>query len=194
MPEIVGENGCGRLSTKRMALIRNSNRCQCFLLHRSRCLSQKIKYMCAYKPKSWREKMQMPKEPRIVVTKKKMVGVEAGKKLLIPTPKLIESYIRKIPAGQFISVTQMREALAKKFKADATCPLTTGIFLRTVAESALEKQQEERNKKDMTPFWRVIEPDSTMASKLSCGPAFIAAARNKERKLQSPLASSKPHR
>ncbi len=75
-------------------------------------------------------------------------------------------------------VAKMRQFLAKVHHADATCPVTTGIFLRIVAEAAYEEYLE--GKQDITPFWRVIEPDSILAKKLVATPAFIVAMRERE--------------
>jgi hypothetical protein len=35
--------------------------------------------------------------------------------------------------------------------------------------------------KSITPFWRVIEPNSTLAKKLSFGQDFLIAQRKKEK-------------
>ena len=67
--------------------------------------------------------------------------------------------------------------LARVHGADRTCPLTTGIFLRIVAEAAWEELQAGADPGAITPFWRVIAPDSSLARKLACGTDFIAGMR-----------------
>lgn len=59
----------------------------------------------------------------------------------MPTPLLVDELIRKVPKGKLVTVEQVRERLAKDFKADSTCPLTTGIFIRIVGETAEEDLQ-----------------------------------------------------
>jgi hypothetical protein len=126
--------------------------------------------------KSWVSKRDIATEPKRVVLKTSLWGVPAGATLLVPTPRIIDHYIRLIPYGQTRTVQQMRKELAIAHDAAATCPLSTGIFLRIVAEAALEE-----GALRSTPFWRLIEPNSQIAKRLSCGPGFISRMRRKER-------------
>ena len=89
------------------------------------------------------------------------------------TPEIVRDYIAAIPKGQTRSVKQMREELAKNHRASVTCPTSSGIFVRIVSESALADLQEGKSLKKITPFWRLVDPDSPAAHKISCGPDFI---------------------
>ncbi len=102
--------------------------------------------------------------------------------MLISTPREISGRIRRLRPGTALTVAEFRERLAKSADADFTCPLSTGIFLRIVAESALEELRQGADPSDVTPFWRVIEPDSALATKLTCGPQFIKRQRARESK------------
>ena len=64
--------------------------------------------------------------------------------------------------------------------ADYTCPVTTGIFLRIVAEANYEKWQQGKALEEITPFWRVIEPNSALAKKLTFGQDFLLKQIDKE--------------
>ncbi|MCC5928875.1 MAG: hypothetical protein JJU28_06490 [Cyclobacteriaceae bacterium] len=64
--------------------------------------------------------------------------------------------------------------------ADYTCPVTTGIFLRIVAEAAYEELQNGKNQEEIIPFWRVIDPKSALAKKLSFGQELLLEMREKE--------------
>jgi hypothetical protein len=87
------------------------------------------------KPKSWKQKMAA-KPPHTVTLDKDFAGVPAGAKLLISCPVEVELYLRRhVPPGETREVQQMRRELAKLHGADATCPVSTAIFLRTVAEA-----------------------------------------------------------
>jgi hypothetical protein len=125
--------------------------------------------------KSLQDKFDARKDAEIVILEKPMLGVPAGGKLLISTPSEIETWVRAVPVGETRSVGQLREELAKKHGADGTCALTTGIFLRVVAERALE--QLAAGEVEIAPFWRVVEPHSALAKKLPNGPEFIQARR-----------------
>lgn len=130
--------------------------------------------------KSWQEKLQGSRPASVEVLDKPMMGLPAGTRIFIATPLLVKKYVDAIPKGSEKSVTRLRADLAKKNKADATCPLTTGIFLRIVAEATLDERKNGLPTAKMTPFWRVIDPKSPLAKKLSCGPEFILARRKAE--------------
>ena len=123
-------------------------------------------------PKSWDEKYRSAKPPHVTVLAKPFAGVGAGQALFIASPPLLDARIRAIPPGRTLDPVAMRADLARENGAVATCPTSTAIFLRIVAERALERLAE-----DPTPFWRVIAPESPLARKLSCGPDFIRHRR-----------------
>jgi alkylated DNA nucleotide flippase Atl1 len=89
--------------------------------------------------------------------------------MLIPTPKLVDDLIRRIPKGKLATVSELRRKLASDFKADVTCPLTTGIFVRIAAEAAEEDR--EQGRKRITPYWRVVKDDGSFNPKLPGGVA-----------------------
>jgi len=128
---------------------------------------------------SWTEKLNCSKAPLKKRFEKSVAGMPAGALMYISTPQEIDAYIRQIPRGQSVSVQQMRVDLANSNKADCTCPLTTGIFLRIVAEAAFETING-GNSPDTTPFWRVIEPKASIVKKLSFDGAFIQQMRDEE--------------
>lgn len=132
------------------------------------------------KKKSWTEKMNSPAEPEIKAIDKAFFGMPVGALMCIPTPRLLDQYIRHIPKGKKVSMEVMRSDIALETHADFTCPLTSGIFLKIVAEAALEELAQHGDLQRITPFWRVVEPGSRLAKKLSCGPDFIADQRMAE--------------
>ena len=138
--------------------------------------------MSATKKKSWQEKFDVAFGPKIEKADKSFAGINSGQMMLIPTPALVDAYIRQIPKGKIVDTKVLKQDLAAEYHAEVTCPLTTGIFLRIVAEVALEKIKKGTTIENVTPFWRVISPDSPAAKKLSCGPDFILKQRKKERR------------
>jgi len=118
--------------------------------------------------KSWRAKLEKPQEPKVVPVPPKMARFGEGS-MLIPTPKLVDELIRRIPKGKLATVSELRRKLASDFSADVTCPLTTGIFVRIAAEAAEEDR--EQGRKRITPYWRVVRDDGTFNPKLPGGPA-----------------------
>jgi hypothetical protein len=90
----------------------------------------------------------------------------------------VDEYICSIPKGKTATIQIMRKDLAAENHAQFTCPVTSGIFLRIVAEKAYEDYC--LGKKRITPFWRMIEPDSKAALKLSFGTDLIKQKRAEE--------------
>jgi hypothetical protein len=101
--------------------------------------------------------------------------------MFVATPKLIDQYIKEIGVGKRTDTKTLRKDLALAHNADHTCPVTTGIFLRIVAEANYEKLQQGKLLEEITPFWRVIEPNSTLAQKLTFGQEFLHQQVDKER-------------
>lgn len=132
--------------------------------------------------KTWKQKMTA-KPPHTVVLEKGFAGVPAGKTLLISCPMEIETYLRtKVPMGETREIPQMRRELAAEHDADAACPVSTAIFLRTVAEAAWDEIEAGASTGEVAPFWRVIDPNSPLAKKLRAGGAWIEQQRSAERK------------
>ena len=133
---------------------------------------------------TWTAKLHAPKSSQTKRLEKSIAGMPAGAMMYISTPQEIDTYIQRIPVGQGVSVAQMRADLAALHQADCTCPLTTGIFLRIVAEAAFEQINHGHEAKPMpfsTPFWRVLEPQANLVKKLSFdGAEFIQRMREAE--------------
>jgi hypothetical protein len=130
--------------------------------------------------KAWKQKLEDSKEPKKQILEKAMAGVAAGGTLLLPTPKLLKDFIDTIPEGQQVTFQAMRQQIAQIHKSDLACPITTSMQTRVVAEAAWEDLQQGIAMSQVTPFWRVVEPDSSIAQKLACGADFIKAARQQE--------------
>ena len=125
------------------------------------------------KKKTWLEKFNHPDEPKVKRTDKAFADIPAGSNMLIPTPLLIDNYLKEIGYGKHIDIKTLRKDLALEHNADFTCPLTTGIFLRIVAEANYEQLQNGKSIDDITPFWRAIKPNSPLAKKLTFGQDFL---------------------
>ena len=136
--------------------------------------------MCAYKRKTWIEKRDLSKEAKVEVLDKDFADMKTGEKMLVATPEIVDAYVRHIPKGKEGSLLQMRKDLAAEYHADKTCPVTSGIFLRIVAEAAYEELQQGKPASKITPFWRIITEKSPAAKKLSFGTDFLTEQRKKE--------------
>jgi hypothetical protein len=136
--------------------------------------------MATHKRKTWAEKLNIDRQPVIEKADKDFAGIKAGQMMLIPTPKIVDEYIRQIPKGRQTNTETLRKDLAAEYHAEVTCPLTTGIFIRITAEAAFEEYQQGKPLNKITPFWRVITEKSPAAKKLTFGTEFLIEQRKKE--------------
>lgn len=130
--------------------------------------------------KTWSQKHASAKPAHVVVLEKPFAGIPAGAALFIPAPAVVEKHVRDIPPGHTAELPKLREAMARHAGAMATCPVTSSIHLRIVAETALEALAAGASLADVAPFWRVVDPKGPLAAKLSCGPDFIVVQREIE--------------
>lgn len=130
--------------------------------------------------KSWTEKFNDPRPHQVKPVPTDIAGMKKGEIMLIPTPKIVDAVLATIPHGQAMDVKTFRSKLAKNYKAEVACPITTGIHLRTVAEVALERHKRGAKLSEITPFWRVLDEDAPATAKLSCGVAFVKKQRKAE--------------
>lgn len=127
--------------------------------------------------KTARDKLAAKKQIKKVVIDKAWGGMQPGHTMLVATPQLVDATIRKIPHGVTITIPEIRDQLAAAHKCDGTCPLSTSIFVRMVAEAALEDLAEGKPVSVVSPFWRVITSGDKIAKKLDLDPAWIDAQR-----------------
>lgn len=134
--------------------------------------------------KTWREKLEKELEPKVVDDPR------GRGKMLIPRPLDVDALMRKVQKGKLVTDSQIRERLAKDFRADLTCPMTTGIFLRIAAETAEEDLS--RGDKQITPYWRVIKADGSLNEKFPGGVEAQATHLGEERHIIEPGKGKKP--
>ncbi len=142
------------------------------------------------KRKSWVEKRNSSRQAEVEVLQKPFADKLVGDKMLVPTPQIVDAYIRTIPKGKETTMAQMRKDLASEYHADKTCPLTSGIFLRIVAEAAHEELAQGKPIGKITPYWRIMDEKSNTAQKLTVGMDFLKEQRKKE-KLGAPIKGKK---
>ena len=131
--------------------------------------------------KSWQQKLDIDQQPQVKKSDKDFAGIRQGQLMLIPTPRMVDAYIRRIPRGKQVDPQTIRRDLAAENHAEVTCPLTTGIFIRIAAEAAWEQYQQGTPIRQLTPFWRVINEKSPTAKKLSFGTEFLKKMREGEK-------------
>lgn len=130
--------------------------------------------------KTWTEKLNDNKPHQVKPVPTNFAGMKKGQIMLVPSTKIVDKYIRSIPEGQSMDIMTLRSKLAKRFRAEVTCPVATGFVLRTVAEAAFEAFNAGDGIDEVTPVWRVIDENTPTLKKLSFDPNFILDQRQAE--------------
>ena len=130
----------------------------------------------------WIEKFNKPYKEKIKKLTFNFADIKKGETMLVSSPSSIAKFIKKIPKGKKKTVVEMRNALAKKAKANKTCPVSTGIFLRIAIEASLEEQSKKKLEKPKLPFWRIIDEKTAVAKKLSISKKLLNTYINQELK------------
>jgi hypothetical protein len=132
------------------------------------------------------KKAPKTKEPKRVVLDKPFAGIPQGSILYVATPAIIAAYIQKLAPGERRSIEQMRRDLAKRNKADATCPVSTAIFIRSVAEVSLRLMAEGSGADKVVPFWRLVAPGTPIAKRLDLDADWLVGQLAAERPETAP--------
>lgn len=113
--------------------------------------------------KSWLEKLKhkgdLPKVVKLTGDKAKRWG---GKTLAIPCPEDVAAIMKKVPKGKVITTSDIRKQVAKKYKAESGCSLTSGIFTWIAANAS-----EEANLG--IPYWRTLKTGRELNDKYPGG-------------------------
>ncbi len=130
--------------------------------------------------KSAAEHLNSDKQPKMVVLDKDFAGVKKGQKLFVATPKIVNEYINKIPFGETRTIERMRREMARRRKCDASCPVSTAIFIRIAAEAAIDEMEQGKSVNEVTPFWRLLCSKDKITKKLAIDPQWVDMQRELE--------------
>jgi hypothetical protein len=133
--------------------------------------------------RDWTRRLDANPEPVVRPMPKDRIGLKKGDLCLLPSARLVDDFIRAIPKGKAVSLVDVRATLARRYKADGTCPVHLGYHLRTVAEAAWEVRDRGAPIRSITPVWRVLDEKALTLKKLSArNAAWILARRAAERR------------
>ena len=130
---------------------------------------------------SWNQKLEASKPHRLKRLDKNFAGMKAGQMMLLPSPKLIDEYIKELSVGTKQNLIVLRKELAKQHKADVTCPIATGFAIKVVAEAAFEKLNQGTDVSEVIPIWRVLDKNSSTLNKVSFDKNIFLEMRAAER-------------
>lgn len=130
----------------------------------------------------WTAKLNANPEPVVRPMPMTRAGLNKGDLALLPSARMVDDFIRAIPKGRSIGITEMRAQLARRHKATGTCPVYLGYRLRAVAEAAFEALDRGVSLGRVTPIWRVLDEKAPTLKKLSgVRVALILEQRRRER-------------
>lgn len=133
-----------------------------------------------YRRKTWTERMNTGRLLEWRITKEPENEVPSGSRMLISTPVMVDAAIRRIPRGISLSIPDLRAAVAAEYEAEHVCPVSFGMNLRIVAESAYEQLQRGVPVANVTPVWRVLHPSHPLARRCSFPASFLLDQRRQE--------------
>ena len=118
--------------------------------------------------KTWREKLADGKGlPKVGPVEGGMTRRWGEGIMVIPSPVEVDAVMRAVPAGKLITISEIREILARKHDADFGCPMTTGIFAWIAAHAAEEAAAE--GEAETTPYWRTLKSGGELNPKYPGG-------------------------
>ena len=91
-------------------------------------------------------------------------------KMLLPCPATVEALIKKIPEHQIITTKLIEQVLTEQFNVQGTCPVTTKLALRAVANDL------SRN----VAYWRVVRKNGELMAQFPGGVEAQAALLREE--------------
>ena len=116
--------------------------------------------------KSYNEKLHSSGElPKIedLSAKPESVARFSGAKLLVAAPMQYNDVMAQVPEARVITADRIRDYLAIQAGADATCPLTAGIFINICAHASEERGA------DPIPWWRTLKAGGELNEKYPGG-------------------------
>ncbi len=130
--------------------------------------------------KTANERLSEKKDTKKVLMDKDFAGIKAGQRMFVATPRVVADYISSLAYGETRTIPEVRAELAKANECDATCPVSTSIFIRIAAEAAIEDMDAGRESSEVIPFWRVLTATDKPVKKLNIDPEWITHQREAE--------------
>lgn len=83
--------------------------------------------------------------------------------VIIAPPTEYDELMKKIPCSKLTTNEHIKAYIAKKYKADYTCPVSSRKFIILAALSSAERENNE------TPYWRTLKKDGELNDKYPGG-------------------------
>ena len=129
---------------------------------------------------SWTDKLRDGAPHQVKPVPVNIAGMRKSQVMLVPSARIVDAFIRRLPKGRLLETRELRARLARRYRAEVTCPITMGFILRILAEAAWEARQAGAAEAAITPVWRVLEDDSLTLKKLPRAAVVFFRARRAE--------------
>ena len=124
------------------------------------------------KHKTWQEKLADSKDlPKVEKIAPHMSQKWGRGTVVVPAPIEVDAVMKRVPRGKLITISEIRDALAKQHRATIACPITTGIFAWIAAHAADEAAA--AGKRRITPYWRTLKSGGELNPKYPGGVAEL---------------------
>ena len=130
--------------------------------------------------KTPKEHLNADKKVKKILMEKDFAGIKKGEMMLVATPQIVDQYIKKIPYGKTKTIQKLRSELARRRGCDASCPVSTSIFIRISAQVAIEDLNDGEDTSNITPFWRVLTSKDKISKKLDIDLKWLDLQRELE--------------
>jgi hypothetical protein len=118
---------------------------------------------------SWHEKLNRISDlPKVVPIGQVQAKRWGRGTMAVPAPLEVDAIMKTVPAGQVITIQEIREILAHRHGATIACPLTTGIFAWIAAHAAAEDAERDPVSQ-ITPYWRTLKAGGLLNDKYPGG-------------------------
>ena len=105
-----------------------------------------------------------------IVSDKSTIEKYGGQRMYFAPPTAYDEIMKTVPYGKVLTVSAIRDYLAKQNNADFTDPMTAGIFVSIVAWASYQRSE------DKTPYWRTLKANGELNAKY---PGGIEAQKEK---------------
>lgn len=130
------------------------------------------------RPESARKRIDWEVKLRPELAPKVVTDPRVGDRLLVPTPLLLGEELARVAPGGVLRFGELRQRLARRFNADRTCPMTTGIFAAILAGAVASDLKAHR--KARWPIWRLVRDDGLLPENWALDPLYSAATLREE--------------
>jgi hypothetical protein len=92
-----------------------------------------------------------------------------GGAMVVSSPREVDDFVRRLEAGQVITLDALRFAIAARHAVAVACPVSTAIFANMGARAAEECRQNGVAPNELSPWWRVLRRGGFLNPKLPGG-------------------------